>query len=286
MTSEPIKVYSDTEKSKEVEIKLTKKDINRSFILWWLICEISNSYERMQSVAFCASLSPILRKLYRTKEELSEALTRHLNFFNSQGIWGSLIHGITIAMEEQKANKKKIPDSAITGIKTGLMGPFAGIGDTIDWGTLKPIIFALACSFGATGSAFGAFIPFLFTLITFVEGYYLWNFGYSVGRESVKSILQSGWVQELITGASILGLFMMGALAATFVRLEIPLSIDIEGGEPLAIQGLLDSIAPGLLPLFVTFAIYWYLKKKGQNFTIILLSILVLCLIGSFIGIF
>ncbi|MCF3944096.1 PTS system mannose/fructose/sorbose family transporter subunit IID [Oceanobacillus alkalisoli] len=274
------------DKTNETGIRLTKRDINKSFILWWLICEISNSYERMQSVAFCASLSPILRKLYRTKEELSQALTRHLNFFNSQGTWGSLIHGITIAMEEQKANNGKIPENAITGIKTGLMGPFAGIGDTIDWGTLKPIIFALACSFGATGSVFGAFIPFLFTIVTVIEGYYLWNFGYSVGKESVKSILQSGWVKELITGASILGLFMMGALAASFVKLDIPLTINIEGGEPLKVQALLDSIAPGILPLLVTFSIYWYLKKRGQNFTIILLSILILSLAGSYIGLF
>ncbi|MCC3356828.1 PTS system mannose/fructose/sorbose family transporter subunit IID [Bacillus sp. REN16] len=285
-SAQPLKDVSYTEKNPEY-IKLTKFDLLKSYVLWYIVCEVSNSFERMQSLAFCASMSPALKKLYKTEEGLSEALTRHLVFFNSQGIWGSIIHGITLAMEEQKANKKDVPDNAITGVKTGLMGPFAGIGDTIDWGTLKPIIFALAASFAALGSPIGAFIPFLFAIITFFEGYFLFNLGYSVGRESVTSILQSGWIKELITGASILGLFMMGALSAKFVSLEIPIAFNLSGGEEqLAIQDLLNSIAPGLLPLALTFAIYWYLIKKGFKITHVLIIIIVMSLIGSLIGLF
>ncbi len=266
--------------------KLTKEDINRSYFRWYLACEVSNSFERMQSLAFCYSMIPILEKLYKKKEELSESLTRHLNFFNTQGIWGSIIHGVTIAMEEQRAQGEDIPSTAITGIKTGLMGPFAGIGDTIDWGTWKTLVFSLAASFGASGSVSGAFIPFLFAAITIFEGYYLWNFGYSLGRESVKSILEAGWIQELITGASILGLFMMGALSANFVKLEIPVVITMSGGNELAIQDILDGIVPGMLPLAAIFTIYWILKNKGQNFGKIVLGILSVSLLGAFIGLF
>ncbi len=265
---------------------LTKKDINNAYFRWYLACEVSNSYERMQTLAFCYSLAPLLKKLYKTKEDLSAALARHLNFFNCQGTWGSIIHGITIAMEEQKAKGEDVPDAAIIGIKTGLMGPLAGIGDTIDWGTLKPIIFSLAISFGAIGSIAGAFIPFVFMFITIAIGFSLWNFGYSAGRESVKSILEAGWVNQLITGASILGLFMMGALSANFVKLEIPLVIRMSGGAELAIQDILDSIAPGLLPLAAVFTIYWILKNKGQNLTKIVLSIVIISLAGAFIGVF
>lgn len=281
------KIEKENVTKNEKAVKLTKRDINKSFIIWYLLCEVSSSFERMQSLAFCASMTPILKKIYRTKEELSEALTRHLTFFNTQGTWGTPIHGITIAIEEQKANKEEIPDNAITGIKTGLMGPFAGIGDTIDWGTLKPIIFALAVSFGAIGSVMGAIIPFIFAIITLIAGFLMWNFGYSVGRESVTSILQSGWIKELITGASILGLFMMGALSAKFVKLEIPISFSLAGGEEkLSIQELLDGIAPGILPLVLTFLIYWYLKNKGFKITNILIIIIVVSLLGSLIGLF
>ncbi|MCR1900003.1 PTS system mannose/fructose/sorbose family transporter subunit IID [Irregularibacter muris] len=276
-------IYQESVKS---DIKLTKKDVNKSFFLWWWICEISNSFERLQTLAFCACISPILKKLYPDEKDLSEALMRHLNFFNSQGIWGGLVHGITIAMEEQKARGEDVPEEAITGIKTGLMGPFAGIGDTVDWGTWKPICFALGVTFASNGSAIGAILPFLFTIITLIEGYYIWNLGYSLGQDSIKTVLKGGWVQELITGASILGLFMMGALSANFVKLTTPLTIKMANAEPLAIQNIFDQIAPGILPLAITFIIYWYLKNKGQNYTKILLTIIIASLLGALIGIF
>ena len=115
--------------------EITKKDIRKAYLRWYNTVEVSNSYERMQTVAFCYSISGILKKLYDKKEDYVKALQRHLNFFNTQGIWGSPLLGISIAMEEQKAKGSGVADEAITGIKTGLMGPLAGIGDTIYWGT-------------------------------------------------------------------------------------------------------------------------------------------------------
>jgi D-glucosaminate-specific PTS system IID component len=264
---------------------LSKKDKIKSFIIWYMGCEVSNSYERMQSVAFGASMIPILKKIYNKKEDLTQALVRHLNFFNSQGTWANLIRGVTVAMEEEKASNNNIPDEAITGIKTGLMGPISGIGDTIDWGTLKTIFAALAVTFGASGSAIGAFVPFLFTLATLAEGYYLWKIGYTLGRESIKSILESGWLQELIVGSSILGLFMMGALSANFVKISTPVVINLSNTNGINIQEIFDSIVPGLLPLVAVFAIYYFLKNKNQNISILLVIILVISLIGSYFGI-
>ena len=120
--------------------KITKKDIRRSWIRWILGVAMSTSVERLQALGFCASISPILEKLYKTKESLSAALKRHLLFFNTQGNWGAIIPGAVIAMEEQKASAPELPEEAITGFKTGLMGPMAGIGDTMDWLTLGPLL--------------------------------------------------------------------------------------------------------------------------------------------------
>lgn len=276
----------DSQKHDVKSVKLTKKDIRKSFILWYMITEMSSSYERLQSLSFCACLTPILKKLYSKKEDLSAALTRHLQFFNTEGIWGCLIHGITIALEEQKANGEDIPDETITGLKTGLMGPFAGIGDTIDWGTLKPIIYALGVSVAMTGSGVGGFIVFLFPLITFILGYYIWNLGYTLGKDSIKTVLQGGLVQELITGSSILGLFMMGALSANYVKLSTPLTITLSNAKPFPVQDIFDKIAPGILPLAVIFAIYLYLSKKEQSYNKVLIAILVVSLLGSLVGIF
>ncbi|WHH60499.1 PTS system mannose/fructose/sorbose family transporter subunit IID [Petroclostridium sp. X23] len=265
---------------------LTKKDINKAYFRWYIGCEVSNSYERMQAVAFCYSMIPVLKKLYKEKKEYCAALCRHLNFFNSQGTWGTPIHGITIAMEEQKAKGEKISEATIASVKTGLMGPLAGIGDTIDWGTLKTIIYGLAVTFGMSGSILGSFIPVIFMVITLVIGNLLWNLGYSVGKESVRSILEAGWIKELIMGTSILGLFMMGSLSASYVKLSIPLTLTIAKGNEVGLQSMLDSIVPGILPLSVVFGLYYILKKRKQNYGLISLAIVLISILGSLIGIF
>ena len=108
------------------ESVLTEKDIKKAYMRWYNCCEISNSYERMQTVSFCYAISSVLKKLYPKKEEYVAALQRHLNFFNSQGIWGSSLLGVAMALEEEKAIGKDISDETIINVKTGLMGPMAG----------------------------------------------------------------------------------------------------------------------------------------------------------------
>lgn len=266
--------------------KITKKDVRKAYFLWWLFTDTSNSYERLQAIGFCASMIPILKKLYKTKEDLSDALKRHLNFFNTEGIWGSPIHGITIAMEEQKANGADMPGEAITSIKTGLMGPMAGIGDTLDWGTIVPIITGIFLPLGAAGNPLGAIGVLIFIPISIVLGLFLHRKGYTVGREAVTQMLQGGQMQQLITGASVLGLFMMGAITAGFVNLEIALEVKQKVGDPISIQGILDSIAPGILPLALVFGIIMYFNRKEQNTLKVLIIIIAMCLLGSFVGLF
>lgn len=268
------------------ENKITKKDIRKAYLRWYNTVEVANSYERMQTVAFCYSMSGILKKLYTKKEDYVSALKRHLNFFNTQGIWGSPLLGISIAMEEEKSeNNEAIAEEAITGIKTGLMGPMAGIGDTIDWGTWKPLIFSLAAGFSTNGGIAGFFICFLFAIIPFYEGYFLTNLGYRLGKNAVSSLLESGWIKQLITGSSILGLFMMGALSASTVKLEIPIKLAM-GGTTTTVQAILDSILPGMLPLALIVGIYIYFKKKGQKFGRMVFVLLAMSLLGTAIGLF
>ncbi len=167
--------------------KITKKDVTKSMWIYYAGAELSNSYERLQSLIFCASMTPILKKLYKTDEELSAALKRHLVFFNTEGIIGSVIQGITISMEEQKAKGENITDDAITGIKTGLMGPLAGIGDAIIWAALMPILISIFLPFASNGSAMGGIMPLiLYPLVTILISYYLIHNGYTLGKKSVS----------------------------------------------------------------------------------------------------
>lgn len=271
----------------ENKISLTKKDILKTWNLWYLQPEISNSFERMQAISFCASMTHSLKKLYPNEKDYSEALQRHLQFFNTEGIWGSIIHGVTLSLEEQKANGEAIESEMITNIKTGLMGPMAGIGDTLTWATLKPLFYSIGVTFAMEGSAIGAFIPLLFAIVTYIIGYNVINFGYTMGKESVTKMLSSGMINKVIVSTGILGLFMMGALSASYIKLSTPLVFTLANAKnPIAIQKILDSIVPGLLPLAVVMSIYWYFKNKGQNYNAVLIIMIGGSLLGALLGIF
>lgn len=263
---------------------LTKKDIRGVFFRWWWTAELSNSFERMQALAVCASFAPALKKIYKTDEELNEALHRHLGFFNTQANWGCLIHGTVLAMEEQKALGEEIPGEMITSVKSGLMGPLAGIGDTLDFGTIQPILFALGASFAKDGNIIGAFFPIAFALLTFFEAYFLFDFGYSLGKDSIKKVLSGGIINKIIDCASILGMFMMGALSANIVKLQTPLQWAF-GEKTIVLQDTLNAIAPGILPLLAVFFVYWGIKYKKWTITKLLVVLIIISIVGAFLGI-
>jgi D-glucosaminate-specific PTS system IID component len=283
--SSDIMQHELVERARQTNV-LTKRDITKAWFIYWLGAEVSNSYERLQSLIFCASMTPIIKKLYPQKEEQVEALKRHLNFFNSEQTFGAVIQGVAIAMEEQKTRGEPISDSSITGIKTGLMGPLAGIGDSVVWAAIMPLLIAIFIPFAANGSAMGGIMPVvLYTAITMAISYGLAHKGYTLGRESIIGLLQGGKIKELIYGANVLGLIMMGALSASYVKITSPLKISALEGSEVVVQQILDSIAPGLLPLAAVFSIYFYLVKKGPRYTTILLSVVVLSVVCSLLGI-
>lgn len=273
-----------TKSSEKTRSKLSKRDIFRSWLTWWIFAAAPTSMERLQSLSFCASISNVLEKLYTTKESLSAALKRHLMFFNTQATWGSIIHGTVIALEEQKASGQDIPDEAITGLKTGLMGPMAGIGDTIDWCTLDPILLVLFIPLASTGNWLGAVLPLvLFTIPTVIISYYLWHLGYRVGRNSITNLLGSGKVKSLISGASVLGLFMMGSISGSYVKITTPLEI-VTSTQTFAVQELIfDGLFPGFLSLLAILGVYFYLQKVGPKYT---RAMLYLVGIGMVLGAF
>lgn len=248
---------------------------------------MSNSYERMQAIAFCFAMTPVLKKLYNDDdEEYKKGLQRHMQFFNTEGlIGGPICLGVTIAMEEERAlTDGVVPEESITTMKTALMGPLAGIGDSLTWGTVSPIIAGIACSASANGSIAGWFILFLFPIITGIYAWYLVKMSYKLGSTSIGKMISSGWFNRILTGGSILGLFMVGALAANYVNLELTASFMASGTET-SVQGIIDSIAPGLLPLAVVWGVYFYYRKFGQKYVRLIVCILIASIILAAIGI-
>lgn len=283
---EGLSFSKDLEKAeKDDKHLLSTKDVNGVFLRWIWTAELSNSFERMQALAVASSFAPVLRKLYPEDADLQEAVKRHLGFFNTQANWGCLIHGTVLAMEEQKAMGSDIPAEMITGIKTGLMGPMAGIGDTLDFGTIQTILFALGASFATAGNAVGVVFPILFAVITFLEARFLFGLGYKLGKESIQKILAGGIINKIIDCASIVGMFMMGALSANIVKVQTPLAWTF-GEKSIVLQDTLNAIAPGILPLAAVFFVFWGIKYKKWTITRLLVILIAASIVGAFFGVF
>lgn len=172
------------------ETKLTKKIIKKSFWRWTCFSHSNYNYERMQSSGFLHAMLPVLNRLYEGDENaLRDSYNRHLEFFNTEPHFGGIIGGLTIALEEEKASGAPITGDAINSIKTGLMGPLAGIGDTLWQGTLVPILLSIAISIGSEGNIFGPifYVVSMFAIMLGIA-YYLWMQGYNYGKEGIQKI--------------------------------------------------------------------------------------------------
>lgn len=271
------------EKNKEPIKKLTKKDVVKSFWRWTFFSHANYNYERLEATGLVFALSPIIKKLYGDNpDEFKKAIKRHMEFFNTEPHFGGIICGMVIAMEEDRANGAPIADDAINGIKTGLMGPFAGIGDTLWQGTLTPILLAFGVSIGAQGNLLGPIVyGVLMFGIMFSIAYFVWMQGYKLGKVGIEKILKSNILQYLITGASAMGAIVLGALTATFVSVSSPFVIKV-GSVKLGLQAdILDKLFKGILPLGITLLTLYLLKTRKMKSTSVML---ILAFIGIVFG--
>ena len=285
------------------KIQLSKSDRQK---VWWRSQFLQGSwnYERMQNLGWTYSLIPAIKKLYTTKEDQAAALERHLEFFNTHPYVAAPIMGVTLALEEERANGVEIDDAAIQGVKIGMMGPLAGIGDPVFWFTVRPILGALGASLAASGNLVGPLLFFFgWNAIRMAFLWYTQEFGYKAGSEITKD-MSGGILKDITKGASILGMFILAVLVQRWVSInftvnlpgkqlaegayikfpEGPVSgaelkgilgqalggLSLDSVQPQTLQGQLNSLIPGLMGLLLTFLCMWLLKKKVSPITIIL----------------
>lgn len=285
------------------KITLSKKD--RLAVAWRsTFIQGSWNYERMQNGGWCYSLIPAIKKLYKSDEDRKAALKRHLEFFNTHPYLASPIIGVTLALEEERANGAPIDDVAIQGVKIGMMGPLAGVGDPVFWFTVRPMLGALGASLALTGNILGPIIFFVFwNLIRWAFMWYTQEFGYKAGSK-ITDDLSGGLLQKVTKGASILGMFVLGSLVQRWVSIKftpvvskVELSegafidwdklpagtdgirqalTDVQNGlsmtnfKETTLQQNLDSLIPGLAGVLLTLLCMWLLKKKVSPIIIII----------------
>ncbi|HEY4194501.1 MAG TPA: PTS system mannose/fructose/sorbose family transporter subunit IID, partial [Mucilaginibacter sp.] len=202
------------------------KNVIRTLFFRSLTLEANFNFETWQNSGFAFSIIPVLKRLYHTKEAMASALKRHLQLFNTSPYGSTLIIGITAAMEEQNSQDADFDEESISSVKLGLMGPLAGVFDSLFWGTFKVIAAGVGTSLAIKGNILG---PILFLLIFNVPHlllrYNLTFIGYNAGTKFLQNLSKSNVMDKLTQGAAILGLMVVGAMPATLMSIKTPLSI-------------------------------------------------------------
>ena len=302
----------------EKKVTLSKKD--RMAVCWRsTFLQGSWNYERMQNGGWAYSMIPALKKLYTTKEDRAAALKRHLEFFNTHPYLAAPILGVTLALEEDRANGAPVDDVAINGVKVGMMGPLAGVGDPVFWFTARPIIGALGASLAISGNIVGPILFFvLWNVLRIAFLWYTQEFGYRAGSK-ITDDLSGGLLQKVTRGAAMMGMFVLGALIERWVSIKftpvvsktpvqkggyidwdhIPSGakgikevltqwnmgkgMSLDKTKVTTLQDNLDQLIPGLAALLLTFLCMWLLKKKVSPIVIIL-GIFIVGIIAHVIG--
>lgn len=247
---------------------LTRKDLNK--MVWRsLLLQASFNYERMQAAGWLYSILPGLKKIHKNKHDLSESMKSHMEFFNTHPFLVNIIMGIVLAMEEKKQNR-----NMIRSIRVAMMGPLGGIGDALFWLTLLPICVGIGASLGQDGNPMGAVVFLLiFNTVHFALRFGLMHYGYSAGTNAISSLKEN--TKKVAHAASIVGVTVVGALIASFVKLESSLVIHA-GKAKIALQkDLLDKLVPNLLPLAYTLLMYYLLKKGFSPVKLIIITVII-----------
>lgn len=258
--------------------------------VWWLM--FCTSYTKQQGTTTVWVLEPFLADIYgKDTEEYYDALQRHQNFFNTTPMFASFIYAIVISMEyERKAALdagEEFDDNSIEAIKVALMGPIAGIGDSIQLSCLRVIATGVAIGFSQQGSWLG---PILFALVYNIPDqiihWFCGSLGMRLGTGFITEAMASGKMQAFTKGFTVMGMIMVGAMTAQFVTVTTTLVVET-GGATFDLQAMLNSIMPGLVPLAVTMLSFLYLRKsKSKNSAIILLGIILAsCVVLTLLGV-
>lgn len=275
--------------SNEVETKnskkITRKDLNKVFWrlkIWGL--NVTSTLVLTQAIGFLNAMVPIIRRLYGDNKELRiEAMKRHLTYFLSQITATGMILGITAAVEETTSEDEK---EAVVAIKAGMMGPLAGIGDSVFKITIQAIAGSIGAAYALQGNVLGPILMFvIYNGINIAVKYYGIIFGYEKGTEFIKSGNQKKVMQKIINISTAIGVMVIGALIAQYVKINVGTVIHTKGTK-IVIQKLLDGVMPKLLPLLFTLGLYKlhsYLPRK--YLTWLIFAILILGTILAVMGI-
>ena len=264
------------------ERKMLKKAFWRSFTLYAAV-----SPAKQGASGFCYALMPFINKFYKNDEEgKKEALVRSMSYFNTTITCSTFIMGLVASMEKKNSEQKDFDANSINAVKSSLMGPLAGIGDSIFWGVLRVIAAGIAVGLGMTGNILAPIVfLLLFNIPSLLVKYYGTFLGYKLGSEYIQKVYASGLMNILTKAASTVGLIMVGGMTASMVTFNSTFELSMQGESILNLQSMLDQIFIGIVPLGLPLLCYYLLKKKNVSITVLIIGVIVLGIVLSLLGI-
>ncbi|EHL2690350.1 PTS N-acetylgalactosamine transporter subunit IID [Escherichia coli] len=263
-------VYED----QSIGAELTKKDINR--VAWRsMLLQASFNYERMQASGWLYGLLPALKKIHTNKRDLARAMKGHMGFFNTHPFLVTFVIGIILAMERSKQDVNSIQST-----KIAVGAPLGGIGDAMFWLTLLPICGGIGASLALQGSILGAVVFIvLFNVVHLGLRFGLAHYAYRMGVAAIPLIKAN--TKKVGHAASIVGMTVIGALVATYVRLSTTLEITA-GDAVVKLQAdVIDKLMPAFLPLVYTLTMFWLARRGWSPLRLIAVTV-VLGIVGKF----
>mgnify|MGYP000970148995 FL=1 len=271
-----------------MEKKLSKKALSKSFHNWYYGHLTCFSQEHMQTFGYLCSMLPLVEELYDNEDDKAKAMNTYTAFFNTEPQLGSVIVGITAGLEEARANgAEDVDEETINGLRAGLMGPIAGIGDSLVVGTVIPILLGIAMGMSTGGSPLGAiFYIIVWNLFAYFGMKFMYYKGYQLGGKAVNFLIGTQG-EALRESISMLGGIVIGAVSATWVSVKTSFQLLNAAGEPyLVLQDKLDSVFPGLLTAVFIIICWFLMTKKKMSPIKVMLVLVVVAFVGVLVGFF
>ena len=271
-----------------MEKKLSKKALSKSFHNWYYGHLTCFSQEHMQTFGYLCAMLPLVEELYKNEDEKAKAMSTYTAFFNTEPQLGTVIVGMTAGLEEARANgADDVDDETINSLRAGLMGPVAGIGDSLVVGTVIPILLGIAMGMSTGGSPLGAiFYIIVWNLFAYFGMKFLYFKGYHLGGKAVDFLIGAQG-EALRDAVSTLGGIVIGAVAATWVSVQTSLKLYNDAGEPyLVLQDKLNDVFPGLLTAVFIIVCWFLMAKKKLSPIKVMLILVVVAFVGVLVGFF
>ncbi|MBI0103440.1 PTS system mannose/fructose/sorbose family transporter subunit IID [Gilliamella sp. W8145] len=268
------------------EQRLTKRELRQIWYRWGFTHLSSMSYEKLQAHAWAFSYIPFAEKYYKNDPEAKRRLlVRHSMFYNTEPQTGQIINGIVASMEEEIALGKNVPEELPVNIKATLMGPLAGIGDSLIQGIIVPILLSIAMGMAAGGNAIGPIFYILsYGILGPLISYLSFHYGYKLGVNAIDNIIGDN-VKRITDAFNILGIMVVGGLAAGNIVLNSVLEIPM-GESMRSLQSVLDGIFPKILPLSMVLLAWWLVSAKQMSATKVILILTAITTVGVVLGVF